>query len=160
MRGKFLFLTLLAALLFAASGKTQQQDKYIVAAHYYAWYGGSINPHWPDGVAHRPWLGYYSSASPDIVRRQIDLATQYGVDVFAVGWTGIDSASEKKFRAGFLHAPNLNKIRFCMVYDSLGRLRGERSQPLYFDFNDPSVRDTFVADLAHLAKNYFNHPSY
>ena len=151
---------ILLLLSLVSIAPTQSNDRYIVAAHYYSWYGGSENPHWPDGVAHRPWLGYYASGSPDVVRQQIDLATRYGVDVFAVGWTGIDTPAEKNFRSGFLKAPNLNRIQFCMVYDTLNRLRGERSQPLYFDFNEPSVRQTFVSDMLHLARNYFSHPSY
>jgi hypothetical protein len=149
----FLFLLCFSPLL-------QADDPYIVAAHYYAWYGGSENPHWPDGVAHRPFLGYYHSGSPDVVRQQIDLAIRYGIDVFAVGWTGINSPSEKKFKAGFIKAPNLNRIRFCMVYDSLSRLRGERGNSLYFDFNDPAIRQMFISDLVHIARNYFKNPSY
>ena len=147
-------------LLVVVSGVCAGESPYIVAAHYYAWYGGSENPHWPDGVAHRPWIGYYYSGDPKVARQQIDLAVRYGVNVFAVGWTGINSPSEKKFRSGLLKAPNLNRIQFCMVYDSLNRLRGERSQPLYFDFNDPAVRQTFISDMVYLARQYFGNPSY
>jgi hypothetical protein len=37
----------------------QKNNPYTVVAYYYPWYGGSDNPHWPMGVAHRPWIGYY-----------------------------------------------------------------------------------------------------
>jgi len=134
-------------------------EKTIVAAHYYAWYGGPVNPHWPGGVAHQPWIGYYSSASPSVVRQQIDVATQYGVDVFAVGWHGQDS-TEKKFQSGFLHAPNLNQIKFCIVYDSSIRLIGDISNSKNFDFNDPTIRGKFLSDMTYLAQQYFHHPSY
>jgi hypothetical protein len=147
-------------LLLGLSCRSGADGPYIVAAHYYAWYGGNQNPHWSDGVAHRPWLGYYYSGSPDVVRKQIDLAVRYGINVFAVGWTGINSPSEQKFKAGFLKAPNLNRIQFCMVYDSLSRLGGERGQALFIDFNDAGVREKFIDDLVHIAKSYFSNPSY
>ncbi|HSP06637.1 MAG TPA: glycoside hydrolase family 99-like domain-containing protein [Acidobacteriota bacterium] len=146
--------------LLALNGPCLAGGPYIVAAHYYAWYGGNANPHWPDGVAHRPWIGYYYSGDPNVARQQIDLAVRYGVNVFAVGWTGINTPSEKKFRSGLLKAPNLNRIRFCIVYDSMNRLGGEKSQGLYFDFNDPNVRQTFISDLVYLAQQYFRNPSY
>lgn len=153
-------ITLVLLAVLALAPALHAEDPYTVVAHYYSWYGGAGNPHWPDGVAHKPWIGYYHSGDPDVARRQIDLAVRYGVDVFAVGWTGIDTPGEKKFRSGLLKAPNLNRIRFCMVYDSLSRLRGERSQPLYFDFNDPTVRQTFISDLVYLARQYFGNASY
>ena len=128
-------------------------------AYYYPWYGGSDNPHWPMGVAHRPWIGYYYSGSPSVVRQQIDLANRYGVDVFAVSWSGIDSAGEKKFKAGFLNAPNLSQIRFCIFYETLLRL-GERGGQAHFDFNDPSIKQKFVSDVVYIAKTYFKNPSY
>lgn len=151
---------ILVVLILVCAGVCSADDPYTVVAHYYPWYGGNQNPHWPNGVAHRPWIGYYFSGSPDVARQQVDLASRYGVDVFAVGWTGINSPGERNFRSGLLKAPNLNRIRFCMVYDSLGRLRGENSAPLYFDFNDPAVRQMFISDVVYLAKQYFGNPRY
>lgn len=160
MKGnKVIFIVLLAMLVLPLHGFSQKNDPYTVAAYYYPWYGGSENPHWPLGVAHKPWIGYYYSGSPAVVKQQIDLANRYGVDVFAVSWTGIDSAGEKKFKAGFLKAPNLNQIRFCIVYETLLRL-GERGGEVRFDFNDPATRQKFVSDLVYLGRQYFGHPSY
>ncbi len=155
-----IFAGFLLLVFLSIPPQATAQDPYVVAAHYYAWYGGNENPHWSDGVAHRPWLGYYYSGSTDVVRQQIDLAVRYGIDVFAVGWTGINSPSEKKFKSGFLRASNLNRIQFCMVYDSLNRLGGERGQTLFIDFNDPAIREKFISDLVHIARNYFSNRSY
>lgn len=151
-----LFILLLLCPLAAFSGKA---DTYIVVAYYYPWYGGPDNPHWPLGVAHEPWIGYYYSGSPSVVKQQIDLAAAYGVDGFSVSWSGINSAGEKRFKAGFLKAPNLQKIHFSIFYETLLRL-GERGGSVRFDFNDPSTRQKFVSDMVYLARTYFGHPSY
>jgi hypothetical protein len=148
----------LVGLLLCGISSQGGQDPYIVGAIYYPWYGGSDNPHWPAGVAHQPWAGYYYSGSPNLVRQQIDLATRYGIDVFAVSWTGLNSAGQKKFNSGFLKASNLDRIRFCAYYESQIRL-GEKSA-IYFDFNNPEVRSRFVEDMVDIARAYFHHPSY
>ncbi len=150
------FLLLLLCPLAAFTGKP---DPYTVVAYYYPWYGGTENPHWPLGVAHQPWIGYYYSGSPSVVKQQIDLATKYGVDSFSVSWTGIDSAGEKRFKTGFLKAPNLHQVTFSIVYETLIRL-GERGGAVRFDFNDPSTRQKFLSDMVYLARTYFGHPSY
>jgi glycoprotein endo-alpha-1,2-mannosidase len=150
---------LILILILPSFGFAQNQSQYTVIANYYPWYGGSENPHWPEGVAHKPWIGYYYSGSPSVVKQQIDLASQYGVDVFSISWTGIDSASEKKIKAGFLKAPNLDQIRFCILYETQIRL-GERGEAVRFDFNNSATRQKFLADLVYLAKQYFGHPSY
>jgi hypothetical protein len=156
VRRCLLILTILAVAVPFGFG---QASKYVVAAYYYPWYGGSRNPHWPEGSAHRPWIGYYYSGSPAVARQQIDLAHRYGVDVFAVSWVGIDSASEQKFQGGLLKAPNLGQIRFCILYETLLRL-GEGTQQVSIDFNQASVREKFLADMVYLARQYFSSPSY
>lgn len=143
------------AVACGAFGATERP--YTVGAYYYSWYGGADNPHWPSGVAHKPWLGYYQSASPDTARKQIDVAARYGVDVFSVSWTGIGSPSERKFKAGLLQASNLSSIRFSILYESSIRL-AQGSAPI--DFNIPKTRDLFVSDMVYLARTYFGNPSY
>jgi hypothetical protein len=147
-------------LIAALPGTVRADDPYTVVAHYYTWYGGERNPHWPNGVAHRPWIGYYNSGNSDVARQQIDLAARYGVDVFGVEWSGIEAPGHLNFRSGFLKAPNLDRIRFCIVYDTFVRFFRERSTPLYFNFNDPVIREAFVSDLVYLARQYFGHKSY
>lgn len=149
-----LFMLAFTQTMPAAAGK------YTVAAYYYTWYGGAKNPHWPEGVAHKPWIGYYKSANPNVAREQIALAKEYGVDVFGASWTGIGTTEVANLEAGLLKAPNLNDIRFCVLYETIIRLGQGGNSGELIDFNLPATRQTFIADMIYIAQKYFNNPSY
>jgi glycoprotein endo-alpha-1,2-mannosidase len=144
-------------LAFSIPAFGQSASPYTVGAYYYSWYGGTDNPHWPNGVSHKPWLGYYQSASPDVVRQQIDVASSHGINVFAVSWIGQGSSSELKFKSGFLRASNISKIRFSILYETSLRLSHGVSPT---NFNDPAVASQFISDMTYLARTYFGHRSY
>jgi glycoprotein endo-alpha-1,2-mannosidase len=156
----FCMAILSAIFLYPLMIHCQNKDPYTVVAYYYPWYGGTENPHWPQGVAHEPWIGYYYSGSRAVVKQQIELARRYGVDAFAVSWPGIDTPGEKRFKSGFLKAPNLSQIRFCILYETLLRLGERGASPPRFNFNDVEIRQKFISDLVYIAKEYFGNPSY
>jgi hypothetical protein len=115
-----------------------------------------------------PLLGEtYNNASQDVIRQQIDWATEYGVDAFSIEWTtprGIPGSLEVTLDDNFLKAPTLNKIRWCIFYDL--SLRIQQTPVLNvdlsrgMDFNNPNVYNTFVADFEHFARKYFNQAEY
>jgi hypothetical protein len=115
-----------------------------------------------------PLLGEtYNNASQDVIRQQIDWATEYGVDAFSIEWTtprGIPGSLEVTLDDDFLKAPTLNKMRWCIFYDL--SLRIQQTPGLNvdlsrgMDFNNPDVYNTFVADFEHFAKKYFNQAEY
>jgi hypothetical protein len=115
-----------------------------------------------------PFLGKtYDSASADVIRQQIDWATENGVDAFSVEWTtprGIPGSIEDILDDNFLQAPNLDKTRWCVFYDLILRL--QQTPNLQVDlsrgvnFNDPDVYNTFVSDFEHFAKKYFEQDQY
>ena len=66
-----------------------------------------------------PLLGKtYDSASAAVIRQQIDWAAEYGVDAFSIEWTTpreISGSIENILDDNFLKAPNINKVRWCIL---------------------------------------------
>ena len=115
-----------------------------------------------------PALGYtYDSASSDVIHRQIEWATKYGVDAFSIEWTTprtVPGSIENILDDNFLKSPDLHKIRWCIFYDLVLRiqqtpgLKADLSRGM--DFDNPDVYNTFVADFDHFARKYFDQSQY
>jgi hypothetical protein len=63
----------------------------------------------------------------------------------------------------FLVSPNIYKVRWVIFYDFVLRLMQTPGLKRYansFDFDEPDVFNTFVADFEHFAEKYFGHPQY
>ena len=126
-------------------------DNMFIGAYYYPWYGG-LNYHWDEGYSSNPKLGEYSSFEPDVADWHIMWAVDYGIDFFAVSWRGPYSEEENALKQGLLRAKYLNYIRFCIFYESVGRME---------DVTKPSQASTrFIEDVKHIAQEFFNHPQY
>lgn len=148
---KIVFLFLLAGTLLAAAPNV---DSYLVGAHYYAWYGKNS---W-SRIAGDPLLGSYSSKDPEAIDQHIRWANQYGIDFFGIGWSGRDRNANEVIQDYFLKSPEINRIRFCIAYDTLSRFRQIMEPP--FDFSNPVLYREFVSDFEYLSRNYFSHPQY
>lgn len=156
MRNAFIVLMGLTAGLTPAAGA---DEKPLVLAYYYPWYHkGDWTRH---DYAGTPVLGEYGTDDPKIAERHITWAADGGIDAFVVSWWGPDHLCAKHTATGLLRAKNLKRIRFCMIYESLGRLdRADGKEDAKCDFADARVRKQFVDDLKHLRKTYFDHPQY
>ncbi len=132
----------------------------LIGAYYYVWYDPA---EWRQGYLGarltppvRPLLGEYSSADPLVAARHIAWASEYGIDVFVVSWTGRESRTDRYLQAGLLAAPNLGDIRFAILYESPLALSG-RDHQVHFD--DATI-GRLLADADHLALRYLSHPRY
>jgi len=163
----------------AASPTPTQEPKpnqYITVAQLNLWYHGSgcsggfeaFNCNGKRNTGLIPALGVtYDSASPDVIRQQIDWAAAYGVDAFSVEWTtprGTPGSQEDILDDNFLKAPGLDKMRWSIFYDLVLRLQQTPGLKVDLshgiDFNNADVYNTFVADFDHFAQKYFNQPQY
>jgi hypothetical protein len=126
-----------------------------ILTYYYPWYvGGDWSRH---GYAGTPLLGTYDTSDPTVAEQHIDWAAT-AIDVLVISWWGEESISSDHFRKGFLQARNLPKTKFCLLYESIGRLRNPGDSVIYFD-ND-SILDLLIADFQFLKGEYFGHEQY
>jgi hypothetical protein len=106
------------------------------------------------------------SSDPATAATAITQANQAGVNFFALdwwpltNWTGrplADRQAEDANMAAFLKAPNIGKIKFCMMYETyaLDFNSGNESTPV-----TPAMEKHFDADMLFFAKTYFKNPSY
>lgn len=65
-----------------------------------------------------PLWCYQNEADPDVMARQIDTATEHGVNVFIYDWYWYDNRPflENCLNDGFLKAPNCNKMKFYIMW--------------------------------------------
>jgi len=141
-------------------------DNYIVGAHYYPWYNTGGH-HWVDPPYERthlldPYLGEYDCSDPLVAEQQIEWAAEYGLDVLTLEWFGPDSYAADNLEAGFFQAGNLNRIHFCIFYDTMIRMAPivGGGWSMNINFSEPEVRQTFIDDLVGIAEKYFDHPQY
>ncbi len=147
------------------NNKQRVQEKLIVGALYYIWWGllpGERNM-WKHGYGLSPSLGEYSSADPTIAEQHIEWATEHGINLFEVSWSGpgrrdpgldndeIDAA----LRKGLLAAPSIKNLKFLLVYETERALIQEARRIGY-----NNVGKAFVEDMLYASERYFDHPSY
>ena len=65
-----------------------------------------------------PLWGYVNEADCDVMKKQIDCASSYGVNVFIYDWYWYDNRPflENCLNDGFLKADNNNKMKFCLMW--------------------------------------------
>ncbi len=141
------------------------QQEFIVGALYYIWWGllPGERDMWKHGHGLSPVLGEYSSSDPDIAERHIKWATEHGISLFEVSWSGpgergpqldndeIDAA----LREGLLAAPSIEDIKFLLVYETERALIQEAQEIGY-----NNIKEAFVEDILYANERYFDHPSY
>lgn len=121
-------------------------------AYYYPWY---VRDDWSrHGHEDTPLLGLYGTNETKIAEQHNDWARQAGIDVWVVSWVKQTSTTATHFREGMLKAKNLQQIKFCFIYESMGALPTR-------DFSNGTIAiNAFIADMKILKSEYFSNPSY
>ena len=143
--------------------------KLLVGSYYYLWFPQNLQqgtlraqlipPQGPNPATD-------VSSNPATAATAIKQANQAGVNFFALdywpltNWTGrslADRQAEDANVAAFLKAPNISKIKFCMMYETytLDFNAADESTPV-----TPAMEKDFDTDMLHFATTYFNNPSY
>ena len=132
----------------------------MVGVHYYVWYPGNWRLGYLRGLLNppsRPELGKYSSKDPRVIEQHIAWSEEYGIDFWAIDWWP-DRPEENEVIKDFIcKAKNIDKIRFCIFYESLAR---GFDRNLYATVFDEDVTKLFLSDFEYIARTYFSHPSY
>lgn len=129
-----------------------------VYVYYYPWYSGVTDDKWNLCREYSPYLGFYDSSDPEVVRRHVEWAIEYGIDGFLVEWFGFET-EHTKFVDGcvgvlrdVLH--DYPGFEFAVFYDQGLRFGTKR------DFSIPGNRSAFTYDLRYAVQRNFNHPNY
>jgi hypothetical protein len=133
----------------------------LVGAHYYHWYPGN----WSAGTLRaqldppqQPRLGAYDSMDTAVAEQHIEWASEHGIDFFTLDWWPVHHQENQASIPRFVQARNIDDVSFTIFYEtwdlSFDPARG------YADMDLPGVRQAFVEDMAQLADQYFDHPSY
>jgi hypothetical protein len=128
-------------------------DDTIVYSDYYPWYNDAS---WKKGHSNTPYLGFYDSTDPGVLKQHAEWANQYGIDVFKIEYI---PQFDNNIINGVLNT-DLGNTKVCLMYDSLLRftIMGKGAPP--HDFNDPEIYNTFVDDNKKIADIYFSNPNY
>eukprot|EP00980_Cylindrotheca_fusiformis_P003057 scaffold713_cov131-Cylindrotheca_fusiformis.AAC.15 len=120
-------------------------------AYYYPWYH---RDNWSrHGYQDTPLLGLYGTDEVPVAEQHIEWALQTGISSFIVSWWGEDSLAMRHFKLGMMNASNLNKIKFCMLYET--KILDDRG-----NWYDGSKEDSLFEDLQIVRDEFFDHPSY
>lgn len=155
-----LLALLVVVVLARVGGDAARGRRLLVGAHYYVWYPENFAQGYLRGAlrpAQRPFLGEYDSRDPRVAERQIALAASHGIDFFTVDWWPGRPRQNEAIEAGLLGARNLDRLRFCMFYETADLAPPGSQHGIVFD---DAVKARFVADLRTIAGRYFDHPRY
>ncbi len=128
-----------------------------------------------------PTWGYFDESDPSVMARQIDLAADHGVTCFLFDWYwyGGQQFLHGALERGFLHAPNRERLKFCLIWANhtwgvfpacrdifrgpTGAERGTFGQALAYDRPLLPIRHS-MEDCERVARfcveHYFHHPNY
>ena len=114
----------------------------------------------------KPLMGYLDGKSPDDLAKEIELASNSGIDVFLYDWyfygDGIQTMSES-LEQGFLKAPNSGKMKFAIMWcyhDRRNAFRPEYGKPRQMLQPLSRTPQEFLNAVEYCAKNYFTKPNY
>ncbi len=122
-------------------------------------------PRWPGHEMPKiPLLGYQDEADPAVMRQHIDLALEYGVNVFIMDWYWYDDAPcfERQLNEGLLPAIEGTDMRFFLMWanhdaTSLWDRTTDANDLLYSAATD---REQFERIWTRNLEKYLTHPHY
>lgn len=150
MKAWIVVFALIAAIAIAA----EPAKEFLVGTHYYAWYAKTS---WKR-IEGEPLVKHYHSMDDAVIAQHLRWASQYGIDFFALEWSGQGNFADQAIYKHFAVSPELKNVRFCISYDTLSRFRRYEKPP--FNFSHQKIRDGFVSDFDYLSKRYFGNPNY
>lgn len=150
MRKKYFFI--LFILLFScrviANADEEVVQSFDVIAHYCAWY----QVPWYLFPYTMPLRGYYNSWDPLVAAEQNEEKNAYGINIDMISWPGpVEGRQQEMMLTGYFGAWNLHTRKFAILYEIIPLL-GNRE---VYDFNDPLLKEKFIADIDYLVDTLF-----
>ncbi|CAJ1943463.1 unnamed protein product [Cylindrotheca closterium] len=120
-------------------------------AYYYPWY---LRNNWGrHGYQDEPLLGKYGTNEVAIAEQHIQWALETGISSWIISYWGPNHLTMKHFKQGMINAPSINKMKFCMLYESV--ILDDRG-----NWRDGSKENALYRDLKVIVDDFFDHPSY
>ena len=112
----------------------------------------------------RPLFGFLDGKNPNDVAKEIDLASNAGIDVFLWDWYwyGGEMTMQESLEEGFLKAPNRDKMKFCLMWcyhDRVDSFRDDPRAPKRMLMKLPRTPEDFLANIRYCTK-FFKEPTY
>jgi len=112
----------------------------------------------------RPLYGFIDGKNPDDVAKEIDLASNAGIDVFLFDWYwyGGEMTMQESLEQGFLKAPNRMKMKFCLMWcyhDRVDSFRDDPRAPKRMLMKLPRTAEDFLANIRY-SKKFFHEPNH
>jgi len=105
-------LILIGILIASANGEPY------VGVYYYVWYGDGR--HWNDApcnlVIDKPILGYYNSQDIEVVKTQLQLIQDAGIDFIIISWWGPKSYEDRSAELVFSCLPGF-QVKACIMVE-------------------------------------------
>ena len=112
----------------------------------------------------RPLYGYLDGKNPADVAKEIDLASNAGIDVFLFDWYwyGGEMTMQESLEQGFLRAPNRMKMKFCLMWcyhDRVDSFRDDPRAPKRMLMKLPRTPEDFLNNIRY-SKKFFHEPNH
>ena len=112
----------------------------------------------------RPLYGFLDGKDPADVAKEIDLASNAGIDVFLFDWYwyGGEMTMQESLEQGFLRAPNRMKMKFCLMWcyhDRVDSFRDDPRAPKRMLMKLPRTPEDFLNNIRY-SKKFFHEPNY
>ena len=112
----------------------------------------------------RPLYGFLDGKDPADVAKEIDLASNAGIDVFLFDWYwyGGEMTMQESLEQGFLRAPNRMKMKFCLMWcyhDRVDSFRDDPRAPKRMLMKLPRTPEDFLNNIRY-AKKFFHEPNH
>ena len=131
-----------------------------VGIFFYVWYNPADEESWDRSkIVDRPVLGYYNSSDPAVIRQQLLLIEELGVDFVVISWWGFydddgifrDGAARQVFET----AQSINSaLKFAVMVEPFNETGDSYDYGGIYD----RVFDTFVEPYSGLYYNYSGKP--
>lgn len=130
----------------------------MVAAWYYAWYGGPVNNPFTEYSPSTPELGVYNSRDQAVINQHIKWAREYGINTFVSRWGGPGWWDDTTLLEYFFEAELGTEIDLFVEPSVTALTPGDSKAPK--DFDKEANRTALVEAFEYLDENYFGRSNY
>lgn len=130
----------------------------MVAAWYYAWYGGPVRNPFTEYSPSTPELGLYNSRDQEVINQHIKWAREHGINTFISRWGGPGSWDDTTLLEYFFEAELGSEIDLFVEPSVTALTPGDSEAPK--DFDKEENRKALIEAFEYLDEEYFGRSNY
>lgn len=138
-----LFFMLFSLVWLYLDNNNVNASKIDIGVYFYSWYSVSEHRHWDDTVRDQPYIGFYDSYNRTVIRWQLKLIKEAGIDFIVFSWWGPYSFEDNTTKIIVKYLKDYN-LKFAIMIEP------------YLGNNDPSIynRSFWKNVLNYIESNY------